>query len=517
MFDFFGGKRVPTLGSGKGEPAPSIASRREVRVILLGLLAVVGVALWQVRGRSAAPGSAMVPEAALQAMRAPVLSELPALPSPGAVDEQREMVGDLLREGHQPSLLTGLDAGILAWADALETQDAAHPPLPQRVTAEDFGRNLVQPGQALLTSGRLEDLAPAVIEGGAGGWRWLSLVLADGQYALALARDDDREFVLNQQVDIVGRYLGRLDAPAEGGPQEMPLIAARQVTKARVDRGDAIPEGMRVFYGPLRLPDDLYEDVDDERPLIETRAYYFTLGQVKTEGASPQLYAGGFNANRIANDIHQRPDEFRGRIGTLRGVVYHAWEDGQVAADQPFDVRRVARVLLFKRDIGPITEDGVTSTKSVLRLFEIAVVGDQPLPRAGDYIEATGRFIKWRAIKVDRDRQQDRESNFAGGAGKVYSMFFVVPSYRPVEVQSVDWMPVKIALSVLAGIFFIGMLAYLHRDRGAERRMRQSVALLRETRRKAAAKRHTGDTPPAPPEGAAEGPAAPRDPDSPAP
>ena len=511
MFDFFGSKRVPTLGSGTGVPAPSIASRKELRLILLGLLAVVGVALSQGRGCSTAPGSAMVPEATLQPMQAPVLAGLPALPAPVAVDEQRAMIIEMLRDGHQPSLLTGLDAAILAWAEALEVHDAAQPPLPQRVVAEDFGRHLVQPGQALLTSGRLEDIAPAAVDGGAGGWRWLSLALADGQYALALARDDG-ELVLNQQIDVVGRFLGRLDAPTEQGSQEMPLIAARQVTKARVNRGDDIPEGMRDFYGPLRLPDDLYGDVDDERPLIETRAYYFTVGQVKTEGASPELYAAGFDANRIANDIHQRPDEFRGRIGTVRGVVYHAWEDGQIAADQPFDVRRVARVLLFKRDIGPITEDGVTRTKSVLRLFEIAVVGDQPLPRAGDYVEATGRFIKWRAIKVDRDRQEDRATNFAGGAGKVYSMFFVVPSYRSVEVQTVNWMPVKIVISVLAGLFFIGMLAYLHRDRGAERRMRQSVALLRETRRKADLRRQQKGQSTHPPAAAGD-PGVQRDPD----
>lgn len=500
MFDFFGGKRVPTIGSGRGVKAPSIASRKELHLVVLGLLAVAAVAMWQIADRvETARAGEVAPDPALAEMRPPILNQLPVLPAPQAVAEQRTPIVEMMRAGQRPSLLTGLDAGIMAWVEELEAGDRARPPLPQRVSAEDFGRRLVQPGQALLTSGRLEDLGPAAVEGGEGGWRWLSLVLADGQYAVALARDDGSAFVLNDRVDVVGRYLGRIEAGTAGGVQEMPLIAARQVTPARSGTGNAIPEGMREFYGALRLPADLYQDVDDERPLIETRAYYYTVGQVKAEGATPAVYADPLDANRIANDIHQRPDEFRGRVGTVRGMVYHAWEDEQIAADKPFDVRRVGRVLLFRRDIGPITEDGVTKTKSVLRLFELAVVGDQPLPEPGVEIEATGRFVKWRAIKVDRDRPEDRTSNFAGGAGKVYSMFFVVPSYRQVVRQGVDWMPVKITISVLAGIFFIAMLAYLHRDRGAERRMRDSVALLRETRRKAGARRRDAQAPPAEP------------------
>jgi len=512
MFDFFGGKRVPTIGSGKGVKAPSIASRKEVHLVFLGLLAIVAVALWQIQGRSGRMGAGGVsPERAPAAMRAPQLSALPALPGPAAIAEQQGTIADLQRDGVQPSLLTGLDAIVMAWVEALEAADRAKPPLPQRVSAEDFGRRLVQGGQPLLVSGRLDDLSPAVVEGGGGGWRWLSVALAEGNYALVLARDDGGELVLNERIDVVGRYLGRLETASAGTTQETPLIAARVVTAARSATANAIPEGMREFYGPLRLPEDLYRDVNDELPLIETRAYYYTVGQVKTEGATPELYADAIDANRQANDIHQRPDEFRGRVGTINGSVYHVWEDEQVAADKPFDVRRVGRILLFKRDIGPITEDGVTKTKSVLRLFELAVVGDQPLPAVGDYIEATGRFVKWRSIKVDRNRPEDRVNNFAGGAGKVYSMFFVVPSFRQKVVESIDWMPVKITLSVFAGVFFVAMLFYLHRDRGAERRMRDSVALLRETRRKAGAHRR----PPAP---AAGGEASePPPPDSPQP
>ena len=507
MFDFFGGKRVPVIGTVKGVKAPSIASRKELRLVFLGMLAVLAVAVWQIQGRSAkvAGDGEVTPVGALTAMRAPQLGEVPILPSPESVAEQRPSIADLLREGHQPSLLTGVDAGIMAWIEALEVGDRAIPPLTQRVSAEDFGRGLVQAGRPLLVSGRLDDLSPAAVEGGGGGWRWLSLALAEGQYALVLVRDDGGEFVLNQRIDVVGRYLGRIETAVAGAMQETPLIAARTVTAARVSTADAIPEGMREFYGPLRLPDDLYRDVDDELPLIETRAYYYTVGQVKSEGATPHLYADAIDANRRANEIHQRPDEFRGQVGSVNGMVYHAWEDEQIAADKPFDVHRVGRILLYKRDIGPITENGVTKTKSVLRLFELAVVGDQPLPAVGEYVEATGRFVKWRSIKADRTQPGDRTHIFAGGASKVYSMFFVVPSYRQRVVERVDWMPVKITLTVCAGILFVTMLIYLHRDRGAERRMRDSVALLRETRRKVGHRRHaetgtdSGGPPPPPP------------------
>jgi hypothetical protein len=506
MFDFFGDKRVPTLG-GKSAKATPVASRKELRVVFFGVLAILAVLAWRLVGKPSIEGGALgevQAEAPIAPMRPPHLAMMPGLPAPTEVDAQRAAVAAMLAAGEQPSLLTGLDATVMAWGEALNAADRERPPLPQRVSAEDFARRRARVGSALIVTGRLDDLADA-----GGSRRWLSLALDEGQYALALAPADGPELIINERVAVVGRFLGRLDAPVEGGAQEAPLILARTVSILRAEADVAVPEGMREFYGALRLPDDLYASVDDELPLVETRAYYYTVGRVKTEGATPEAYAGAVDANLKANDIHQRPDEFRGRPCVVRGVVYHAWEDEQIAADQPFDVRRVARILIFKRDIGPITENGVTSTKSVLRLFELAVVGDQPLPRPGEYIEATGRFVKWRAITVDRANAAGPDG-LLGRSGKAYSMFFVVPSYRPLVIERVDWMPVKIALSILAGLIFIAMIAYIHRDHGAERRMRDSVLLLRQTRRRA-----VGQRPPQPPAPAAPPPAEPPPPGSP--
>jgi hypothetical protein len=50
-------------------------------------------------------------------------------------------------------------------------------------------------------------------------------------------------------------------------------------------------------------------------------------------------------------------------------------------------------------------------------------------------------------------------------------------------------MPVKVTIATFAGVLFVAVLIYLQRDRGAERRMRDSVALLRDTRRKAQGQR----------------------------
>jgi len=497
MVDFFGDKRVPALGSNKGVKATPIASRREVRIIFLGLLATLAILVlrpWG--GAQVAPAPTVPPVAVLSAMRTPALSALPALPASAAIAAQQPAIAEMLAAGHQPSLLTGIDAGVLAWGESLTRRDREQPPLPQRVSADDLGRRLVGAGSPLLVGGRLDDLIPAAAEdGSASGLRWLSLELAEGRYAVALAADDGFDMVLNERVDILGRYLGQIEVDG----QDMPLIVARAVS---VSRGAVavIPEGMREFHGALRLPDDIYRGVDDELPLIETRAYYYTVGQVKAEASIPEVYTGAIDGNLVANDIHQRPDEYRGRAGTVRGVVYHAWEDPQIVADQPFDVGRVGRILIYKRDVGPITENGVTQVKSVLRLFELAVVGDQPLPKVGDYIEATGRFVKWRAIKVDRTRREDPLYGSTGGSGKAYSMFFVVPSYQMKVVERVDWMPVQILISVLAGVACIGVLFYLHRDRGAERRMRDSVLQLRQTRRKAGPHGQRG---PAPSDGAA--------------
>jgi hypothetical protein len=317
----------------------------------------------------------------------------------------------------------------------------------------------------------------------------LSLAQDVGQFVVVLAPVDVPELVLNGEIAALGRYLGRVDI----GTQTVPLVLARRVEPV-VANESSPPAYLAEFQGAVRIPEGLYDDIDDERPLVETRPYYLTVGQVKTELDNPGLWSTALDANANANALHQQPDDFRGRPCTVRGIVYHVWKDEHIAVDTPFDVRVVNRVLLFKRDSGVITEHGATSTKQVLRLYELALVGDRPAPKPGDYIEADGRFLKWRAIPASAQPDLDRVREVKRQSANVYAMFFVAAQWRAVEEPKINWRPITNALGIGAGVFFILIVWWIRRESRVERRLHADLTALRQGRRALAKK----GEPPAP-------------------
>lgn len=492
MFGIFGKPQIPKHGHGPSSTQVTkdvrpVFRRHEIRMVALGLVSLALVAGWALVGRQVkekVPAPAPPP---LPVMSAPRVAELPPLPGAADIDAVRGEVEAESDQGQLQSLLTGFDARVMAWGEVLDARDRERPGIPQRIDGEDLARRSVQPGQTVVTSGRLDEIGEAPVEGRSDGYRWLSLALDHQQYALVLARSDGPALVLNTDVAALGRFLGWIDVPSAKGPQEVPLIIARNIEAVKAVES-ARPSYLAEYQGAVRVPPDLFEGIDDERPLVETRPYYITLGQVRTELDNPQVWAKPLDANALANDFHQRPNDFRGRAATLRGIVYQVWEDTQVAADQPYDIRKVIRVLLFKRDNGPITENGVTQIKSVLRLYEIALVGNQPAPKVGDYIRADGRFVKWRAIPVKSHPELDRMREVKRQSDNIYTMFFVAARWQPEAIETIDWRPVKIILSVIAGFFFILIVLYLRRERGVESRLRDEILRLRKGRRALAKK-----------------------------
>lgn len=508
-----GDKRVPTIGDPHGGRPKTLATRKELRLLVFGLVGLLGIAMWFFRGVPP-PREELITsptEAVVVPMARPALDRLADLPDAAAVANARTDIEAMVRAGEVPSVKFGLDAAAMAWAERLLAEDAQRRRIPQRITTEELVTDQIRPGQLVVLNGRLDSVRVVTMPGREEtSYRWLSLAIEDGQYAVAFQRIDPEgvALTLNARVQVLGRYLGRVPMPTDADDVMVPTIATSIVTPISTDMDNG-RAGLAGYQGAVPLVDDLYRDVDDERPLVESHPYYLTLGRVKSEMGTPELVGPRLDANRLANAIHQDPAAYRGKPVEVRGAVWHAWEDAMVATDRPFDVRRVVRVLMYRRDIGPITENGKTVTKSVLRIFELAAITDQPLPQPGDFIIASGRFMKWRAIPSARHPGMENLLGSTRQSGNVYTMFIVAGPWRIEEPVEVDWTPLVVLLSA-AGVAFAGMvLWFVNRDRGAEQRLKASVATLRRRRRELQSR------PAAPADDSAPGPTEPAPTDTP--
>jgi hypothetical protein len=412
-------------------------------------------------------------------MPLPDLTGLPALPDAASVAEEQAEIDRLLSGRSVPFLGAGLDAVAFGWLQAALEQDRVKQPIPQRLSLQDLKQNQAVPGIAAVITGHLADFAAS-----RDGWSWLSVALGENRYALVLARVGMDDVVIGNEAQIAGRFLGTLDAPSlGGGSQSLPALAARSVTMLTnapppldvVSVGDVA----EFHAGRFAPPPDLYQDIDDERPYLETRPYYYTLGQAKLDASTPGLFDDLPSANERASDIHQMPANYRGQLFRVTGQVYHAWEDPNVGLDHPFEVGRVCRILMWKSDWGPYSEtvNGVlkTSNKAVRRLYELAVIGDQPLPAVGTTVSAVGRFLKYRCIPVVVDAERDQRNDVVRSSDRIYAMFFVCPAYEAAAVVSqsqIQWQDVAIALVALVAAIAVVLVMGRSKAQPTRRRVR---------------------------------------------
>ena len=146
-----------------------VAKRGELRIVVFGLVSLAILVSWLLSGgRSGEPREVLTvpPVQQLAAMMAPELDESLALPTADNVAEIRPEVEAGLTKGERPSLLTGLSANVLAWAEILAERDRERPGLPQRVSGDDLARRTVEAGQSVVVHGRLDAMADAPIVGG---------------------------------------------------------------------------------------------------------------------------------------------------------------------------------------------------------------------------------------------------------------------------------------------------------------------------------------------------------------
>jgi hypothetical protein len=323
-------------------------------------------------------------------------------------------------------------------------------------------------------------------------------------------------------VQVVGRYIGRDELPAAGGAKAtLPVIVARaaQATNAT----EAIKEVREWNSGaPLVMPEKLFEEVNDEHALVETRPYYYVLGQVKLDLTTTGVYDKPVDLNQRGDDVHQDPDQFRDAPVTVRGRVYRAWIDGEVAQDKPFGVDRAMRVLIYRSDFGPISEmvDGkpVKRDRLVQRLFELAITGSQPLPATDDEIAVTGRFLKFHAIPVKPNMVRDRAHHVDRHSDNVYTYFVVANSYAllpPPSMYDFTKLEIGVISVVIVGVLMFWRLS--RKERVAAEVVQGHIKQLRKSRTELIGKTGTpaaAATPPAAPPATTTAPPTPPTPPS---
>ena len=106
-------------------------------------------------------------------------------------------------------------------------------------------------------------------------------------------------------LDWVGRLLGTETLPAAQGTVSLPVLAARatHAVAAAARPEDADLGHDWALPGRFVLPDGIWDDLDDEHTYVETRPYYFALGQAEQDASTPSVYDNPLDLNVIADAV----------------------------------------------------------------------------------------------------------------------------------------------------------------------------------------------------------------------
>ncbi len=470
-------------------------SRTEWRLVLFlpVLLGVIAWTMWDWKDRLATALAGAVEQlpvtATLNPMPRPGWDALAPMPDATAIAAESAAAAALVDVGAGvPLTASGLDAITLAWAEARLEADRTAPPMPQRLVARDLLlSDHVRLGTPLILDGLLDDRLPGRVAGSERPWQRLLLAIDEGQYVEVLSEARSAaDIPIGTQVRITGRLLAYDERAVGTAKVQLPIVLGRAIVESTApgDERDAMAE----FHRPFSMPTELFGEVDDFRLWTETRPYYYLLGQVLRDQTTAGAWDGAGDGNQSADDMHLRPADFRGKPYRITGHVYEAWEDHEVNRDQPFGVGRVVRMLLWRRDIAPVTEsvNGVEkrAVKQVLRLYEFAVITDQKPPPRGTLVTANGRFLKKRAIPVKVDEQVDKANGVQRFSDRVYTWMFVTGPWQEQETVQRNQMG-ALGWSITGGalvLLLIGIIWWRYEVRDSGRRMRGQVAAVRANR-----------------------------------
>jgi hypothetical protein len=225
---------------------------------------------------------------------------------------------------------------------------------------------------------------------------------------------------------------------------------------------------------------------------------------VLLDRTTPEALAKAESANATATAIHRDPAKFRGQPFTIRGHVFHAWEDPGVAHDQPFGITRVVRVIMWSEDWGEwdTNEGGEVKTKRklILRAFELAAITHQPLPKTGDVISATGRFLRVRSMEVQPNAERDRRMGIKRHSDRAMTFLFVTNELTVIPPRpGYDFSLLGIVLVVCASLFIGAVVIMLRRENRKKEAVFDTVRKLRGSRQALKAQRAAAANAPAPP------------------
>lgn len=524
----------------RGESEPSLRPREKLKLALLVGVTLAFVAIWLGHWASTRTGGAdggrrdaTRDREPLPRMDIPDLERAGSLPTYDEIKAQAPNIAFLRRNEQDPHFfLSGLELPSIAWARSQILDDRDDPPLVQSFSSEDFVRDRVRHGKAVLVTGSLVDYREDRIAGSGDDpdevWYRLTLLLPHGEqggeaekplfmhvlapeWATPERADGGDGFTIGLALHVVGRYLGLAELPdVAGDTEKVPVVVASSVAHRQETDVEsflhlgALPEPAP--DGRLVPDESIFDDLDDVRPVLETKPYYYLLGLVKYDLGVPSAYDEAVDITAITREIHQEPHRFRARPVTVQGTVLDAWEDVQVAQAEPYGVQRVFRIWVWRI----VHRLGQQPFHDLYELAVIVTDADRELPRVGDRVAATGRFFKWHGYRVDQHPLQavvdDAPERYSD---TTYFKMVVAPDFTLFpEPEPPDWSVLKVVFLVLALTFAVGMGFLISREHRGHDRYKEPMRRLRATRRKLRERQRAGgETPEAeePSSGNAEG------------
>lgn len=479
----------------RGQSAPFI-SGREWFLILVCLLAIVCAVAMYPDGSPKTVEPPLADQNEVPVMPALDLENLAcALLQPDAT-EQTTLDWLIANPDKVPGNLSGPDPFTLAWWQGRQRLDRSERPLPRSFAADDLLRGTIPEGTPVLFSGDLVAIHEAH------RLDWCSIALKPDRYVLLVVEQLPDEIAIGSPVRVNGRYLGH--PTGEPGPATYGALSV-----VADDTSEDITSLLGIGVLPEigqdgRLPpaDQIFSEIDDIAPVLEKRPYYYMLGVVsRADRFHNHAYADARPALGEVADLHDEPNAYRGEPFVVRGYVLYSFEDHMVSEDHPFGIERVLRIVCWNTIWGPFRERDPYTGKDTVRnawvrhTFEIAVIGDEPAPERGRFIESTGRFLKVHGVPANPDKALDDLRGVHRQSDNVYFKFFVADSYSDITVSPVDWRPLGHLFLIVVALTMIATLFLTRRDNRQAAKRPDKVRRLRRTRKKLGLDKAPDDSP----------------------
>ncbi len=515
-------RRKDDQPSGVRGPQPAIKRRERIRLLLFccgTMVFFVVLATILQRGREATPSGPaglgeQLDDVVIEDRPLPDLEAVAALPDYDTLAALASRVAKHL-DDHRDLYLhfTSFSPSSFAWAQAQLLRDREQRPSYQGFDVQSILRDTVPLGAPLLVTGGLVDLRSETIVGSGGDGRpdeewWRMTVLLHNLHeqswylhVVAPSWAMPEDLATGDTLRFAGRYLGVVDMPAVDDQMvPIPTMAAGVVRVADQSEQEVI--GLlglgreAAAGGRWRSDPQVFDLIDDSRFVLELRPYYYLLGKVRNEASVERdPYRDAEDGIQRALDLHLQPEDFRGQAFSIEGRVWDVREDYEVARDQPFNVRRVYRIRLWKRVFGvdhPVQRgDEIEISRSGwLHLFELAVIDQgglkpEDLPQPGQMVRARGRFLKVHGYPIAPNPLRDHYSGISRQSNEAYAKLFVVPSFEILpDPVPIDWTYLTIIFLGIAISFGVWMAVLIRGETMTHHAVMGPVERLRATRRK---------------------------------